>query len=141
MLMFSLHWRALRLICQNTFHTLLLKLCPLLLPAFKLKQSPVCQRHAGRAASRPCGLRGQQSEGLSAAQVSLCFPLAPGQSGTAGSAWAHPGAWASGVEAGSQDPLKQDRLQRCPCDSAHKPEFKAPSQFRRERFSCGWLWI
>lgn len=50
MLMLSFCWRALRLICQNTFHTLLLKLCPLLLPAFKLKRRPACRRHAGTAA-------------------------------------------------------------------------------------------
>lgn len=64
MLMLSLRWRALRLICQNTFHTLLLKLCPLLFPAFKLKQSPVCQRHAGRAASRPCRAAGAAERGV-----------------------------------------------------------------------------
>lgn len=81
MLMLSLRWRALRLICQNTFHTLLLKLCPLLFPAFKLKQSPVCQRHGRRAESRCAGLQGQRSEGLSTAQVSTCFMLAPGQRG------------------------------------------------------------
>lgn len=61
-------------------------------------------------------LRGQRSEGLSAAQVSVCCMLAPGQRGD------------------SRDPRgptlllglhKQDRLQHCPCDSAHKPEFKA----------------
>lgn len=55
MLMLSLRWRALRMICQNGFHTLLLKLCPLL-----------SRRWRRSAARRASGMRGAR---LAAAQA------------------------------------------------------------------------
>lgn len=77
MLMLSFRWRALRLICQNTFHTLLLKLCPLLFSAFKLKRSPACRRHARRELTGYARLRGRWSNGLSVAQMSIRWLVAP----------------------------------------------------------------
>lgn len=96
MLMLSLRWRALRLICQNTFHTLLLKLCPLLFPAFKLQHSPVCQRHAGSAASRPCRAAGAAERGVKRCPSERLLPAGSwAERGQQGSARTHPAASSS----------------------------------------------
>lgn len=87
-------------------------------------------------------LQGRRSEGLSAAQVSIRWPVAPGvEMGELGSAelgscgdsgglhgptlllGLH-GCPQWGEEEGSEHPLKQDRFQHFPFCGAHKPEFK-----------------
>lgn len=85
MLMLSFRWRALWLICHNTFHTLLLKLCPLLFPAFKLKRSPACRRRAGFVA---CWLR--PAPGAAERRVKRCpseHLLAGGSQGREQESW------------------------------------------------------
>lgn len=131
MLMLSFRWRALRLICQNAFHTLLLKLCPLLFPAFKLKRSPACRRHGGEQLAGCVQLRGRQSEGLSTAQVSIVGWWL-GRGGRAGKdLWGESKGlcWALWVPSvgevgGSEHPLKQDRFQHLLFHGSYKPVFK-----------------
>lgn len=63
MLMLSFRWRALRMICQNGFHTLLLKLCPLL-----------SRRWRRSAARRAGGMREARLAAARAAEQGQALP-------------------------------------------------------------------